>query len=122
MGEEVWQAVQEDYATAPISEPLRATLGFLRKLTLDPGSVVRGDAERVLAAGVGREALEDAIAVCALFSMIVRLADSLGFDVPPDESFAARAGDMLASGYRLEDDQASLAEGKRLAREGGEHL
>jgi alkylhydroperoxidase family enzyme len=100
----VWQAVQDDYATAPVSEPLRATLGFLHRLTLDPGSVGRGDAQRVLAAGVSREALEDAIAVCALFSMIVRLADSLGFDVPPYESFLARADAMLASGYRLEED------------------
>jgi len=55
----------------------------------------------VLAAGVGREALIDAIHVGALFAMIVRLADSLGFDVPPQEAFAARAGAMLESGYAL---------------------
>jgi alkylhydroperoxidase family enzyme len=102
-GEDVWQAIQDDYTTAPISEPLRATLGFVRKLTLDPASVGPSDAELVLAAGVGRDALEDAIAVCALFSMIVRLADSLGFDVPPYETFLDRADAMLASGYRLED-------------------
>jgi hypothetical protein len=33
--------------------------------------------------------------------MIVRLADSLGWDVPPPEAFAARAGRMLDSGYAL---------------------
>ena len=97
----MWQAVQEDYTTALVSEPLRATLGFLRKLTLDPGSVGRADAERVLAAGVGREALEDAIAVCSLFSMIVRLADSLGWDVPEPEVLAQRAPRMLEEGYDL---------------------
>jgi len=103
LGEDVWRAIQDDYTTAPIPEPLRATLGFLRTLTLDPDAVGPEDADRVLAAGVSREALEDAVAVCALFSMIVRLADSLGFAVPPYESFLARADAMLASGYRLEE-------------------
>jgi hypothetical protein len=35
--------------------------------------------------------------------MIVRMADSLGFDVPPAESFAARADTMLSGGYALLD-------------------
>jgi len=83
---------------------LRATLTFLRKLTLAPDAVEPGDAEPVLTAGVSRAALEDAIAVCALFSMIVRLADSLAFDVPPYESFLARADAMLSSGYLLEEE------------------
>jgi hypothetical protein len=56
----------------------------------------------VLAAGVSRQALVDAIHVAALFNMIVRLADSLGWDVPAFEEFHARADRMLAGGYRLE--------------------
>ena len=47
------------------------------------------------------EALVDAIHVCALFSIIVRLADALGWDVPPPEAFAARAPAMLEDGYEL---------------------
>ena len=39
--------------------------------------------------------------VAAFFNMIVRLADSLGWDVPPDEAFAGRAQAMLESGYAL---------------------
>ena len=54
------------------------------------------------AAGVSDQALRDAAAVCALFSMIVRLADSLGWDVPPPEVFRERAPRMLDSGYDLE--------------------
>jgi hypothetical protein len=34
--------------------------------------------------------------------MIVRLADSLGWDVPPPERLAARAPAMLDGGYALE--------------------
>jgi alkylhydroperoxidase family enzyme len=98
----VWDAVESDCRTAPVSEKLRATLGFLEKLTLRPAEITRDDAEAVRAAGVSDDALVDAIHVCALFSMIVRLADSLGWDVPSFESFAARADGMLASGYALD--------------------
>jgi hypothetical protein len=49
-----------------------------------------------------RDGLVDAIHVAALFNMIVRLADSLGWDVPPFESFRERADGMLASGYTLD--------------------
>ena len=55
----------------------------------------------MLAAGVTRKALIDAIHVCALFNMIVRLADSLGWEVPPPEAFAARGRVLLESGYML---------------------
>jgi alkylhydroperoxidase family enzyme len=90
-----------------VSDGLRATLGFLETMTLRPEELTRADAEAVLEAGVSEEALVDAIHVAALFNMIVRLADSLGWDVPPEEAFAARAGAMLDSGYVLltvEDD------------------
>ena len=53
-------------------------------------------------AGASEEALVDAIHVAALFNMIVRLADSLGWDVPEFDAFYARADAMLASGYRLD--------------------
>jgi alkylhydroperoxidase family enzyme len=98
----VWAAVQLDWRTAPVSEQLRATLGFLETMTLRPAELSPADAEAVRAAGVSRAALVDAIHVCALFNMIVRLADALGWDVPPQESFAARADAMLAGGYALE--------------------
>jgi hypothetical protein len=64
--------------------------------------MTRADADAVRAAGVSDEALVDAIHVCALFSMIVRLADALDWDVPPFESFFERADAMLAGGYSLE--------------------
>ena len=98
----MWQAVRDDWRTAPIDERLRATLGFIEKLTLRPDELTRADADAVLATGVSRAAIVDAIHVAALFNMIVRLADSLGWDVPPLEAFAARAGAMLDAGYALE--------------------
>jgi len=69
---------------------------------LRPDELTPADAEAVLGAGVTRGALVDAIHVGALFNMIVRLADSLGWDVPSFEEFSARADRMLESGYALE--------------------
>ena len=94
--------MRRDWRTAPVSPRIAATLGFIEKLTLRPDEMTRADADAVRAAGVSEEALVDAIHVCALFSMIVRLADSLGWDVPPFESFLERADAMLAGGYSLE--------------------
>ena len=48
---------------------------------------------------IATRALRDAATVCALFSMIVRLADSLGWDVPDWEALQARAPAMLEGGY-----------------------
>jgi alkylhydroperoxidase family enzyme len=98
----VWEAVRDDWRTAPIDERLRATLGFIEKLTLHPAELTRADADDVLATGVSEPALVDAIHVAALFNMIVRMADSLGWDVPPWEAFAGRAESMLAGGYALD--------------------
>ena len=84
-----------------MDEKLRATLGFLEKLTLRPAELGPADAEAVRAAGVTDEALVDAIHVAALFNMIVRMADSLHWDVPPYEALLANAEGMLARGYEL---------------------
>ena len=94
--------MRRDWLTAPVDERLRATLGFLEKLTLRPHELGPADADAARAAGVSDEALVDAIHVAALFNMIDRLADSLGWDVPSFEDFSARAEAMLASGYALE--------------------
>jgi alkylhydroperoxidase family enzyme len=94
--------VKRDWRTAPVDERLRAALGFVEKLTFRPHELTRADAETARAAGVSDEALVDAIHVAALFNMIVRLADSLGWDVPSFAEFSARADTMLASGYALD--------------------
>ena len=53
-------------------------------------------------------ALRTAITVCALFSMIVRLADSLGWDLPSPERLRGRAPAMLEGGYALEAVSGAL--------------
>jgi alkylhydroperoxidase family enzyme len=98
----VWEAVRDDWRSAPVDDKLRATLGFIEKVTLRPAELTHADADEVLGTGVSEDALVDAIHVAALFNMIVRLADSFGWDVPPWEAFAGRAESMLARGYALD--------------------
>jgi alkylhydroperoxidase family enzyme len=86
-----------------VDDKLHATLGFLETMTLRPDELTEEDAKRVRRAGVSDEALVDAIHVAALFTMIDRMADSLGWDVPPFEAFFERADAMLASGYTLDE-------------------
>jgi alkylhydroperoxidase family enzyme len=97
----VWQAVVDDWRTAPLRPELAATLVFLEQLTLRPDELTAADANAVRAAGVSDQALRDAATVCALFNMIVRLADSLGWDVPTWDSLTQRAPAMLEGGYAL---------------------
>ena len=91
------QAVLADWQTAPIDEKLRATLGFLQKLTLSPAEVTPADVARVRAAGVSDQAIEDAINVCFVFSVLTRLADAFDFDLTT--GFRWKVGGKMA--YRL---------------------
>ena len=79
----------------------KATLVFLEKLTLRPDELTAADADEARAAGVSDQALRDAATVCALFSMIVRLADSFGWDVPEWDALLQRAPAMLDGGYAM---------------------
>jgi len=98
----VWDAVVADWRSAPLRPELKATLVFLEKLTLWPEELDSSDVEAAHAGGVSTRALRDASTVCALFSMIVRLADPLGWEVPSTESLHSRAPAMLDGGYRLD--------------------
>jgi uncharacterized peroxidase-related enzyme len=92
-------AVLTDLESAPIEEPLRATLRMLGQLTSE-GELSAQDMRRVLAAGVSPEQVEDALAVCAAFNLTNRLADAFGFEVLTPEGFASGAKFLLRRGYR----------------------
>jgi AhpD family alkylhydroperoxidase len=92
-------AALSDLETAAIDEPLRATLRMLGKLTRE-NAVNTEDMRAVLAAGVSRQQIEDALSVCFSFNVTGRLADAFGFDVPGPKAFEAGAKYLLARGYR----------------------
>lgn len=95
------QRVLDDVATAPIDDKLRATLGLLRKMTLEPDDLTADDVRSVLALGVSRKAVSDAMHVAFLFNIYDRLADTLGWDVPTIESgyYQSAAKRLIARGY-----------------------
>jgi len=94
--------VLDDFESAPLDEKLRATLRFLKKMTLEPQTLTSADARAVLDAGVARDALTHAIHVAYLFNVYDRLADAMGWDVP-DEALGAyqiSAKRLLSRGYQ----------------------
>ena len=93
------QAVLANLESAPIQEPLRATLRMLGKLTAE-GEVSADDMRQVLSAGVSPQQIEDALAVCVAFNTTDRLADAFGFEVLSAEGFEAGAKYLLKRGYR----------------------
>lgn len=92
-------AVLADLESAPVEEPLRATLRMLGKLTAE-GKLSAEDMREVLAAGVSPQQIEDALAVCAAFNTTDRLADAFGFELLSPEGFEAGAKYLLKRGYR----------------------
>jgi len=92
-------AVLADLESAPIEEPLRATLRMLGTLTRG-GTLSADDVRAVLAAGVSPQQVKDALAVGAAFNTTDRLADAFGFQVLTPEGFASGAKYLLKRGYR----------------------
>ena len=92
-------AVLSNVETAPLDERLRATLRMLQKLTREH-SVEATDMRGVLDAGVSREQIEDALAVCFAFNATNRLADAFGFFVPGPDGFESGAKYLLSRGYK----------------------
>ena len=84
-----WQSIRLELARTPDFPDGSASRAYLLRLPLHRDGLI------------DEEALADAVHVAALFSMIVRLADSFGWHVPPTQQFDARAPQMLESGYTL---------------------
>jgi AhpD family alkylhydroperoxidase len=93
------EAALADYRTAPLPGGLIATLVFLEKMTRTPADLTGNDARAVLAAGVSRDALTDAMAVAAIFNIIARYANALDFAIPSAAEYARSATMLLKRGY-----------------------
>jgi uncharacterized peroxidase-related enzyme len=92
-------ATLADLETAPLTEPLRATLRMLGKLTGE-NNIDAEDIRRVLAAGASDQQVKDALAVTFAFNVTDRLADVFGFAVNDPAAINAGAKYLLARGYR----------------------
>jgi uncharacterized peroxidase-related enzyme len=98
---ETVQAVFDNWRTAPVNEKVRATLGFLEKLTRAPESVSAADLIPMKEAGVTKQGIEEAIYICFIFSTINRLADAFDFELANEKSLN-RVGFVLYNmGYGI---------------------
>ena len=100
LGEDTVRAVLADLESAPIGEGLRAMLRLLAKVTKDHEAVTAEDMRSLLALGVSRAQIADALNVGFAFNVITRLADTFEFEVGPRASFEAGANILLGRGYR----------------------
>lgn len=90
----------DDWRAAPVREEVRATLGFLEKLALRPDEVSAEDVAPMLRAGVSDEGIEEAIAVCTVFNVAVRVADSFNLEPFTPEQARVFGQGRLQRGYK----------------------
>ena len=76
-------ALKADYATASISDPDRAMLEYVIKLTRSPGEMEPEDVEALRTAGFDDRSIHDICSIACYFAFVNRLADGLGVELEP---------------------------------------
>ena len=75
-------------------------LGFLEKMTLNPQDLGPADVAPLREAGLSDEEIADAIHICAIFNLINRLADAMGWEAQKDVAIHRFADLLLKIGYK----------------------
>ena len=78
LDEELVQALQEDYKTAPIAVQDRTMLDYVLQLTRDATGIGRDDHERLRAVGFDDRGILQITLIASWFNYINRVADALG--------------------------------------------
>lgn len=95
---DTFAALLDDIDIARIDPRLKPILHYVRKLTEMPSRLTEADAAAVYDAGWNDEALLHAIAVCAYFNNMNRLAEGAG-TIGNAEEYSAAAENLVAHGY-----------------------
>ena len=75
---ELAAAVRRDWRTASITDPERAMLDYVDKLTRAPRSIWKDDLERLRQAGFDDRAILQINLIASFFNYVNRVADGLG--------------------------------------------
>ena len=78
LNQELIDALQRDYTTAPLSPQERVMLDYVVKLTKDATKVWKDDHERLRAAGFDDRAILQITLIASWFNYVNRVADALG--------------------------------------------
>ena len=101
MGKDVVYEAFADWTKAQVRPEIKATLGMLAKLTLQPLEFNADDMRTLLGIGTEPAAIEQAVIIGGfIFNYQNRMADALGADVPPDK--VERAGKNVESARTLD--------------------
>ena len=88
---ELTSHLMHDYRRADLDAQTRGMLDFAAKLTVDPGSMERGDVEELRFVGLSDQQILSVALITCLYNFMTRLADGLGVDVPPGRQEAIAA-------------------------------
>jgi uncharacterized peroxidase-related enzyme len=98
--EELVQAVKCDYATAPVSDKLKALLAIAGKVRESGKSVTSEDVDNARTQGATDIEIHDTVLIAAVFCMCNRYVDGLATWAPDDPDFyRQRAAVVTANGY-----------------------
>ena len=78
LDEDLVQALQEDYKSAPITEQERVMLDYVAQITKDATRISREDHERLRGVGFDDQAILQITLIASWFNYINRVADALG--------------------------------------------
>jgi len=78
LDEEMVKALQEDYASAPISEQDRVMLDYVVQVTKDATRISPKDHERLRSVGFDDKGILQITLIASWFNYINRVADALG--------------------------------------------
>ena len=78
LDEELVKALQEDYRSAPISEPDRIMLDYVAQLTRDATRISQQDHEKLRSVGFDDRGILQITLIASWFNYINRVADALG--------------------------------------------
>jgi uncharacterized peroxidase-related enzyme len=92
-------AAVDDFRQAKLPSRLHTILVFLEIFTKVPDELTAAHVRTLLHNEITRQQLEDAMAVAAIFSITVRLADTLNFAILNDKELVQGANRMLTQGY-----------------------
>lgn len=100
LGDEDWvRRVLEGDPTVELEPRVATTLEFLRRLTIEPWDLTPAALDPMRQAGVSDAAIEEAIAVCTVFSIIDRLADAFDFPMSTDKQRGVNVTMLTRLGY-----------------------
>ena len=78
LDDELAAAVRRDWRTASITDPERAMLGYVEKLTRAPRSIWKDDLDGLREAGFDDQATLQINLIASFFNYVNRVADALG--------------------------------------------